>query len=592
MSTTFAAMLDRVRDFALSAGQRPSRKKPPELIYDVDDVPPWNVVLLSAFQHVGLLSIFLIYPLLVIKEASVPTDLSANVLSIAIMALGIATLLQTLHRGPVGSGYLCPATHTAIYIAPSLAAAKLGGLPLVFGMTLFGGLIESALSPTLRRLRAFLPPEIGGLVIFFVGTTVAVVGFRYILTAGPAQPIGDAHWIVLAATLGITVALNVWSKGQARMFCALIGMAAGYLSALATGLMPLGDFLGLAELPVLAVPTLHHLSWAFSADMILPFAIAALAATIKAIGVITIYQRVNDAKWVRPDMTSISKGVLADGMGNVVAGLVGSVGVNPSAPAAGMVAATGVSSRVIGFAIGGMLILLGFLPSFTALLVLMPRPVMGGLLAFSACSILISAVQTISSRMLDARRTLVIGLAMSIGISVEVIPNIAADFPATLQPIIGSSLVIGTTIALLLNLLFRLGQRQHVSLAVDASAGNALTQVTDFIDTRGKSWGARRDVMERVSFGVSQAIETIREFCDPRGPVRIDARFDEFNIDVFIIYQGDLIELSDRRPTDKEIIESEVGLRRLAGFMLRRNADRVATSRKGDESTVHFHFEH
>jgi hypothetical protein len=39
-------------------------------------------------------------------------------------------------------------------------------------------------------------------------------------------------------------------------------------------------------------------------------------------------------------------------------------------------------------------------------------------------------------------------------------------------------------------------------------------------------------------------------------------------------------------------MESEAGHRRLAGFMLRRNADRVAASRKGEESVVQFHFDH
>ena len=42
----------------------------------------------------------------------------------------------------------------------------------------------------------------------------------------------------------------------------------------------------------------------------------------------------------------------------------------------------------------------------------------------------------------------------------------------------------------------------------------------------------------------------------------------------------ELLELPDTRPTEREIREDEDGARRLAGFMLRRNADRVqATAR-------------
>jgi len=61
--------------------------------------------------------------------------------------------------------------------------------------------------------------------------------------------------------------------------------------------------------------------------------------------------------------------------------------------------------------------------------------------------------------------------------------------------------------------------------------------------------------MDRASFGVSQA----REMWEPRGPIRIDARFDEFNLDLQMAYRGDPIELPERRPSNKEIIETDDG---------------------------------
>ena len=70
-------------------------------------------------------------------------------------------------------------------------------------------------------------------------------------------------------------------------------------------------------------------------------------------------------------------------------------------------------------AIGGFLLALAFLPSMTASLVMMPRPVMGAALLFSACFVIISGLQTITSRMLDARRTIVIGLAIASGVAAE-----------------------------------------------------------------------------------------------------------------------------------------------------------------------------
>jgi NCS2 family nucleobase:cation symporter-2 len=247
---------------------------------------------------------------------------------------------------------------------------------------------------------------------------------------------------------------------------------------------------------------------------------------------------------------------------------------------------------VIAYAAGGILIALAFLPHLTGLLILMPQPVIGSGLFFAACFILINGLQTITSRMIDTRRTLVLGLSMSVGIAAEVVPNFIPDAPAMFRPILGSSLVLGTLTALLLNGLFRIGQRQRVALPITPEATNVAAQVEDFFSANGKRWGARRDVMDRVIFGINQAVESILEHCEPSGPVVVEARFDEFTLDVQITYKGAPLELPDRRPSPTEIMESEEGGRRLAGYMVRRNADRVRSGAKDGSAMLHFHFDH
>lgn len=567
-------------------------RKSGELIHGLEDVPPPLIVLFQGFQHVSLVRIQLIYPALVIQLADLSTADSVNMLSLALIALGIASILQSLPRGPVGSRFLCPSCHTAIFLEPSIAALKLGGLPLVFGMTIVAGLIQAVLSPVLRRIRPLLPPEIGGLVVFFVGTSIAAIGCRYVMGVGAEQPVGRDYWLVGGLTLATTVALNVWGKGQARLLCAVIGISVGYIAAMLTGVLPGDAFNVLTGLPFFAVPHLAHGGWSFAPSMLVPFAVAAVAITLKGIGDITAIQRINDPEWVRAEMGSISGGALANGLANMSAGLVGTLGVTPSTASIGLQAATGVSSRVIGYAVGVILMVLAFLPSVTGSLILMPRPVMGASLLFSACFVLISGLQTITSRMLDARRTIVIGLAIASGIAAEIIPNWASDIPSALEPIVNSSIVLGTIAALLLNGLFRLGQRQRVALALDASAADAPAQVDQFFHAAGRGWGARPDVMVRVAFGIKQAVETIRENCEPQGPVIVEAHFDEFNLDVKISYRGEPLELPEQRPSERAIMETETGYRQLAGFLLRRNADRVRTSVKDGANVLEFHFEH
>ena len=112
------------------------------------------------------------------------------------------------------------------------------------------------------------------------------------------------------------------------------------------------------------------------------------------------------------------------------------------------------------------------------------------------------------------------------------------------------------------------------------------------MEAQGAAWGARRDVIERASFNLTQSIETISEGCEPEGPLEIQASFDEFNLDIRVSYVGAPLDLPEKRPTNEEIMESDEGQRRLAGFMLRRYADRVSATHRNGQSTVLFHFDH
>ena len=120
-------------------------KKPPNLVYGGDETPPAAITVISAVQHVGVMAIFLIYPLIVARAAGAPPDETVAILRLSMLALALAVVLQALPRGPVGSRFLAPSIFTGVYLAPSLLAAKLGGLPLVWGMTIFAGLVEIGL---------------------------------------------------------------------------------------------------------------------------------------------------------------------------------------------------------------------------------------------------------------------------------------------------------------------------------------------------------------------------------------------------------------------------------------------------------------
>jgi xanthine permease XanP len=567
-------------------------KKPLNVAYGVAEHPPLPVAVLSGFQHVGLMSMYLVYPVLIARAADATPEVAASMVSLTLLAVAIGTLLQVITIGPLGSGLLCPPIPTVVYLVPSLMAAQYGGLPLVFAMTVLAGILEIALSRTLRMLRPMFPPEIAGLVVLLVGIATGAVGLRITFGATDHQFTADVmDFTVALLTLAMMVGLNVWGRGAPRLFCVLIGMAFGYAVTWSLGRFQTSDIAAVSSAALLAVPNFGHVSWTFDSAVGIPFAVAAMAATLKVIGNVTTCQKANDAEWVRADMRTISRGVLADGVGTVVAGTLGTPGLNTSSASVGLATATGVLSRSIGYPIAAILIVLAFLPKLGLLFYVMPRPVAGAALIFSATFIVVNGLEIMTSRLLDARKTLVIGLALIAGLAVDLYPAMTAGLPYGLRVVLGTSLVFGTLVALALNGLFRIGVRQKESLIIPPGPIEP-GAIEDFMERKGAEWGARRDVIERARFNLVQSVETILDGCDPQGPLRIMAAFDEFSLDLRVSYRGSPLELPDRRPSNEEIIGSEDGQRALAGFMLRRLADRVNATHQGGVSTVLFHFDH
>lgn len=564
-------------------------KRPPDLIYAVDDKPPLAVTLFNGVQHVGVIAINLIYPLVIFKMAGVSVSVMTELLSVGLVVLGIGAFLQA-SRSPVGSGFMCPSTFTATYFSASALAVKAGGLPLLFGMTLFAGLLEMVISRTLSRLRAFLPTELSGLVVFMIGITAGIAGVRMMYGEDAPQVHGE-EWLVASLTLGVMVALNVWGKGATKMLCALIGLALGYAVAAAAGLFDAAQIASLAAAPWIAPPTLKHATWSFDITIAATFAIASLAAAMKAAGTITMCQRMNDADWVRPEPRTVTRGVLGDGITTALAGLAGGVGTNTATPSVGVAAATGIASRHVAYAVGAIFIVLGILPKVAALLAIMPRAVMAAGLLFAASFIIINGLQVMTSRLLDIRRTLIIGLAIVAGMAVDIFPAIAAGAPGALAPLVASSLAFATVIALSLNLLFRIGVKKTVTLNVERDAVGSVN-ISDFLRENGAKWGARPEIISRASFAANQLVEAVAENCWTAGPLTLEASFDEFNLIIHASYAGTPMTFPDKRPTDREIIESDDGMSRLAGFMLRHNADRIRSESRDAHAHIWFHFDH
>lgn len=567
-------------------------QKPVNLIYGVEDRPPWGTSMLLGLQQLFVLSVAFIFPVIIINEIGGSQEDAQNLICMAMIATGMGTILQALNTRFIGSGYLCPSLNGPAFIPASILAGKSGGLSLIFGMTAIGGIFESLFSGLIRKMRAFFPTEVTGTVILMIGIELISLAVPKLMGVDKLHQFPSALPLFLGLfTLFSIIACNTWGRGKIRLYSFLIGIFVGYAAALAIGILTHEDIRKFLDEPLFRLPQIAKFGLSFELAFLLPFVIASLSSALKTMGDLTTCQKINDLEWKRPDMASISRGILTCGICNIASGILGALGQSVSSSNIGLSIATGATSRRIAYCTGGILIALAFLPKFSALFVIMPTPLMGASLIFSACFMMVAGIQVLTSRMLDTRKTFVIGLSLIFGLSALFDPALYQNLPPGIRPLFSSSMSLAAVSSILLNLFFRLGIARKKRLELIAGVSSA-QEIFTFMEIQGSLWGARKEVVANATAAMTDFMEAAVQLRLSAPAVSMDVSFDEFNLDVRIAYQGNPFELPDFSPSREEILEDESASLKLAGFLIRQHADTAAFEKQGETTVLALHYEH
>ena len=150
--------------------------------------------------------------------------------------------------------------------------------------------------------------------------------------------------------------------------------------------MPAERLERLAGAPWVGVPMLEHMfDVTFRWSLLPAFVIVSICGALKSFGNLIMCEKVNDDEWKKPDIKRIGDGLVADGLCVTLSGVLGGVASDTSSSNVSLASASGATSRYIGYAAGGLFILLGFSPKLGALLSIMPAPVQGAIVVFVTC---------------------------------------------------------------------------------------------------------------------------------------------------------------------------------------------------------------
>jgi NCS2 family nucleobase:cation symporter-2 len=94
---------------------------------------------------------------------------------------------------------------------------------------------------------------------------------------------------------------------------------------------------------------------------------------------------------------------------------------------------------------------------------------------------IMSGLQIILSSKQDTRKTFVIGIPLIFGLSLQALPELYAQVVPWLRPLFGSALTLATVLAVVLNLLLRVGTRSEATSPISGEGGGNRHHPSTFV---------------------------------------------------------------------------------------------------------------
>ncbi len=446
-----------------------------ELIYRLEDRPPLAQTLFAACQHLLAMFVAVITPALLICQAlGLPAQDTQHIISMSLFASGVASIIQIKAWGPVGSGLLSIQGTSFNFVAPLImggTALKTGGadvptmMAALFGTLMLASCTEMVISRVLHLARRIITPLVSGVVVMIIGLSLIQVGLTSIgggYAAMNDNTFGAPKNLLLAGVvLALIILLNRQRNPYLRVASLVIAMAAGYALAWFMGMLPESNEPMTQELIMVPTPLYYGLGIEWS--LLLPLMLVFMITSLETIGDITATSDVSEQPVSGPlYMKRLKGGVLANGLNSFVSAVFNTFPNSCFGQNNGVIQLTGVASRYVGYYIAGMLILMGLFPVVGVVFSLMPDAVLGGATLLMFGTVAAAGIRIIAAQEINRKATLVLAVSLSLGLGVELMPDILNAAPDAVKGIFASGITTGGLTAILSNILIHVKEEKKV----------------------------------------------------------------------------------------------------------------------------------
>ena len=432
-----------------------------DLVYQLEDKPPFFSALLSAMTHLLAIFVPMVTPALIVGGAlQLPVEMTAYLVSMAMIASGVGTYLQVNRFGLIGSGMLSIQSVNFSFVTVMIGlgmSMKEDGisedamLSALLGVSFVGAFLVMGAAWVLPYLKRVITPTVSGVVVMMIGLSlihVGIVDFGGGFASKADGTFGSWENLGLATlVLVIVLVFNCFRNPMLRMGGIAIGLITGYIVALFMGKV---DFSALSNLPIVTIPVPFKYGFSFEWNAFLITGTIFLLSVFVAVGDLTATALVSNQPIKGQTFDKrLRGGVMADGLVSVIATALGSLPLTTFAQNNGVIQMTGVASRHVGKYIAVLLIILGLFPVVGRFFTTIPSPVLGGAMVLMFGLITIAGIRIIVTAGIRRREAILCATSVGLGLGVAFEPEIFKQLPLLFQ----NPICMGGISAVVLNLI-------------------------------------------------------------------------------------------------------------------------------------------
>ena len=443
--------------------------------FEPDERPPLLLTAGLGLQYAMLaIAGIIITPTVMISTAGGSDTYLTWAVFAALLVSGIATMVQALRIGRIGAGYILVMGSTGAFLAVSVSALEQGGPGLLASLVVMSSLVQFALAARMSLLRRIFTPTVAGTVLMLIPVTIGPMLTRKLYDVPDGTPAAAAP-VIAGLTLLVTIVIALRSTGIWRLWAPAIGIVAGTLAAHAV--FGIYDTRSILDAPWIGMPEQAYLGFDLSFGpefwALLPaFIMVTLVGAMDTLGDSIAIQRISWRKQRSTDFRSIQGALAADGLGNLLSGLAGTVPNTTYGMSISIAELTGVAARSVGVCVGAIFIALAFLPKVVSAFIAIPGPVAASFLVVVVALIFVFGMEILLHDGLDYRKSLVVGVAFWMGLAFQLDWVFPEYFQGAWGELLANGMTVGGLTVIVLTLFSEAAgsRRKRIRVGLNADA--------------------------------------------------------------------------------------------------------------------------